>query len=652
MDDLRVKFYSATDMASGWNLAEAEKILDKMDPNANVDDINDALELYNIKNYIDSKVYLLVWSDEKKQKYVDIAKTIIPRKLGIFCSKISDNNILSFVKKLHFQYDDDFWEMMANYNGYTKISSYKFKEILNMENVHLRSILKHSTLVKHYNDELAEEIKSSPYNAMLLISNFLEKHDSNWEPLYFPTALSKEDKTNLVKEYISCESPNLNALELLSHSQSSNDLYLTDMMIYEAKKRHSEEVSKFFAQSNGMKISVSVSMSPDIDETQVEFKDNELSATYSSHWIAENSDYPTLLNNFIYLYEYTDIYCRCTLVSKAKDLGIMENIFGMKGKKDYVIGISFNQINMLSLLQIVQYERFLEDNSIKLIEVFKWFFEEYLPTEFKTSGFELDIPSPNTTYLEKCKLLATSLDRILKQFCMYIENSNIDLELLSISSNPILFKDIKSFVTNKYIYPCDSKLKYVYNSMFSSQSALFWGKKTSTDYDSFYSFIEENDVSINEYDKHRELLEKLVEQKFLSINSQGYIKPSLKKLALVRELYNNEVLCYSYIKKYYAEEIDELKNNGQIEFGSTLFSVPEQKYLNYFLNRAEFSNGLDLRNKYVHGSHAPASAENEHTMNYYIFLRILAIIIIKINEEFCLKDEIEKVTDSKTADSQ
>lgn len=87
-------------------------------------------------------------------------------------------------------------------------------------------------------------------------------------------------------------------------------------------------------------------------------------------------------------------------------------------------------------------------------------------------------------------------------------------------------------------------------------------------------------------------------------------------------------------------EISELKGEGKIEFGSTLFSVSEQQYLNYLFNRAEFSNGLDLRNKYVHGSHAPASEDGEHRTNYYIFLRTLAFIIIKLNEEFCLKDEL------------
>ena len=97
-----------------------------------------------------------------------------------------------------------------------------------------------------------------------------------------------------------------------------------------------------------------------------------------------------------------------------------------------------------------------------------------------------------------------------------------------------------------------------------------------------------------------------------------------------------------YYQKGHETEIKNLKDNNKIKFGSTLFSIPEQKYLNYLFNKSEFSNGLDLRNKYLHGSHAPASAEDEHRINYYIFLRTLIFMVIKINEEFCLKEESDK----------
>ena len=59
-------------------------------------------------------------------------------------------------------------------------------------------------------------------------------------------------------------------------------------------------------------------------------------------------------------------------------------------------------------------------------------------------------------------------------------------------------------------------------------------------------------------------------------------------------------------------------------------------YLNYMLNKSEYSNGLDLRNKY---SHDTCSLKEEVQIQDYLeLLKIMVLIIIKINEEFCLRE--------------
>lgn len=54
------------------------------------------------------------------------------------------------------------------------------------------------------------------------------------------------------------------------------------------------------------------------------------------------------------------------------------------------------------------------------------------------------------------------------------------------------------------------------------------------------------------------------------------------------------------------------------------------------LNQAEYSNGHQLRNKYVHGSY-PLN-ERKQQQDYIELLKIMVLIIIKINEEFCYRD--------------
>ena len=67
-----------------------------------------------------------------------------------------------------------------------------------------------------------------------------------------------------------------------------------------------------------------------------------------------------------------------------------------------------------------------------------------------------------------------------------------------------------------------------------------------------------------------------------------------------------------------------------MEIEDTLFSRPEQDYYNYMLNQSSFSNALDLRNRYLHGTNSRDEKAIEH--DYAEFLKLTAIMIIKINE--------------------
>ncbi|GJM78699.1 hypothetical protein HMSSN139_11950 [Paenibacillus sp. HMSSN-139] len=85
-----------------------------------------------------------------------------------------------------------------------------------------------------------------------------------------------------------------------------------------------------------------------------------------------------------------------------------------------------------------------------------------------------------------------------------------------------------------------------------------------------------------------------------------------------------------------------MKQKKVIVFESSLLSKPEQEYINYTLNKSQFNNGWDLRNRYSHTQ--PKSSENDsmHEQNYMIFLRLLILFVIKINDDFCIADMLSK----------
>lgn len=310
MANTRVKFYSTTDLASGYSLRCAETVLDNIDFNKELIDINDAIELFNIKKYIDANCYLTDWDEDRRIKYRNFAKVEIPRAIGRFLSKISDDNVLELINGLDILYDEDFCEIIVKYKRYEHIGKEKLKVILENGDISLHNILRQKELVTHFEDEITEVIMRSPENAILLIEQHLEKHDERWRTLYFPKALGGDKKESLIQEYIEYENAHPNIIELISRSQSSQELPLSDLTIYKAQKRYQKEINAFFEEHTGVEMPIEVVFDNETEYAQIESKGHGLCARYGLRWIRENLDYPTILNNFIYLFGYTDLQYR------------------------------------------------------------------------------------------------------------------------------------------------------------------------------------------------------------------------------------------------------------------------------------------------------------------------------------------------------
>lgn len=75
---------------------------------------------------------------------------------------------------------------------------------------------------------------------------------------------------------------------------------------------------------------------------------------------------------------------------------------------------------------------------------------------------------------------------------------------------------------------------------------------------------------------------------------------------------------------------------------STLLTGEEASYFNFILNRSEFTNGPNLRNKYMHGAQGNDAANANYYNDYLIALRTLIALVIKINDDFCLAQAVEQ----------
>ena len=338
---------------------------------------------------------------------------------------------------------------------------------------------------------------------------------------------------------------------------------------------------------------------------------------------------------------------RITLISKESELASTEKFLGVKSKNEYEIGMTFNIKNMLSMLQIIAYYKELNKINIRLEDVIEWFFKTYLSEEFNIQNYLVKMPSKDSTYYEKCKSILPEIDYILKQYNLLVEDGIIDQELLEVSSTSILFESVKSLIDNKYIYGNDKSQEFnnICYYFFSDQCLLHYTEKYKNKrYTSFYELLLNEYVKANDYSGYSErLLNYVIDNGYVFIDSDDFIRVKDKRMiAILNDLYNNEFINYWKYPLKYREKMDELIEKDMLLKGSTLFSKQEQDYFNFYLNQRSFNNTYDLRNKYLHGNKLKDDNENTHYNTYMLFLKLIILIIIKINDELCINEEMKK----------
>ena len=649
----RIKFYSINDMVSGENLIRIKEIVDDFDENKKYYNINDIIELYNITKYVDTecyKNYKLNWSEDDISKIKDVIKKykgIIAR----YIKSISNENITTKYMEIqddYYDYREDFFELLEKYKAYENISECIFSELLHTPKVFLEYILRNKNMTYYHGNAIRERFYEDSEYAEIILDYYEAKHTGDIKTLYFPKKLTTDDKEKIIKNYIDSENPNLNYLRLINNIQNRAELSISDKTRLASIKKTKIENDKLFSNSAGIEYGAEVRFSKSQRDV-VEFTKEKhiFKYSYDIRWIHENTDFNTLLNNFIHLFGYVDRQMRITLISKESELGTTEKFLGVKSKNEYEIGMTFNIKNMLSILQIIAYYKELNKINIRLEDIIEWFFKTYLPEEFGIQNYFVKMPSKDSTYYEKCKSILPEIDYILKQFNLLVEDGIIDQELLEVSSTSILFESVKSLIDTKYIYGNDKSQEFnnICYYFFSDQCLLHYTEKyKNKKYTSFYELLLKENVKANDYSGYSErLLNYVIDNGYVFIDSDDYIRVKDKRMiTILNDLYNNEVINYWKYPLKYREKMDELIEKDMLLKGSTLFSKQEQDYFNFYLNQRSFNNTYNLRNKYLHGNKLKDDDENTHYNNYMLFLKLIILIIIKINDELCVKEDIKK----------
>lgn len=315
---------------------------------------------------------------------------------------------------------------------------------MNQPQTNLYVILRFKEITKYYGKSIKIKLISDAANAELLLEKYEVKLDGSANDLFLPDELTNEDKENIIRAYIDSDKPNLNYLRLIKDIHSTNELFVSDKTRLKAKRRAEQEEAELFKENPGLLTEITVCFSKSQCDPRYETnKNNHLLYSYGSRWLEENSDYNTLLNNFIYLFDYTDLTMRVTLVHKINEMGALERFLFTRSRNAYFTSTVFNGKFSLAIMQMSAYYYELLKLNIRVEEIIEWFFKSYLKDEFEIDGFVIQMPSEKSTYFEKCRTILPEMESILKQYDMLVSDRVIDSELLHICSKPLAFKDIQ-----------------------------------------------------------------------------------------------------------------------------------------------------------------------------------------------------------------
>lgn len=250
------------------------------------------------------------------------------------------------------------------------------------------------------------------------------------------------------------------------------------------------------------------------------------------------------------------------------EVGSIESLLMDKGRYSYPSYMEFDIKNRVSLYQLDAYGKVLQQNGSSFEKEMKQFYESYLRKEYDYPCLPINFPNEEDSALNKCRILCPELDAVVKQYNMFVEEDEIDKELMRLSK-PLKVEEGKSLLENKYyeIAEGNEDIQSVlwgllgYGNSMLAYVEPFKNKK----YHSLVELLEkENNVKYSSYANYQKPhLDFLIQQGFIGLNADGelYIV-SRSKINVLRSLWEYGVCSYWHYNDEERQVLDNMFAKG------------------------------------------------------------------------------------------
>ena len=628
-------------MSIGYNLELAEKAIIKYQKTT-PSNINEIIELYHIKKLLDNNCRLTAWDDD----YLNQLKVPVKEYNGIiakFFKALSVEQIDVIYKSIEWGYRQTFWDIIDQFKMFNIISADVLKRIAQENTNDFRSILKCEFIVEKFKGIIRDILLSKSDSAHIIIDKYIARHNSPSDrELFLPSNLTMEDKEYIISRYLESDSPNLNYVRLICQNKDEQkNLILSPLIKVKANKLAeklndelmNDERTVIVEQTVGIEFSNIEGIKP------CSFKmENEIPKyTYSVRFIKQ-CDNIQLIANSCYLFNWMNRHFLLELINKNSEVDVLESISFDMSKNAYPAFNYFLTKNRISLYQLCGYNDILTGMQTSVEQELKKFYEVHLKDKYNYPSLTLSFSNVTDNWFNKCKVLLPELDSVVKQYNTFVEYDKVDIDIIKYLK-PLKVTEGKSLLTNKYfeINKDNNDISRVLHNMFASGSLLYYVEPyKDKHYHCLYDLLSnENTVSYNNYENYQKHdIDFLVNHKILKKDDNGILSLfNIEQTVALKSLWDYHACAYWHYNAEGRNVLDEMFSKGWLVKNDNLLTTEECKYFSYYLDNKEFTNGLAYRNHYLHGSMPPKDNEDMHQTAYFTILKLLTIIILKIEDD-------------------
>ena len=251
--------------------------------------------------------------------------------------------------------------------------------------------------------------------------------------------------------------------------------------------------------------------------------------------------------------------------------------------------------------------------------------------------------------------MCVELEKVFRQFRAFVEQKHICHKYLSNESSPVDYQKIPSLIPKKYCFlnidkyhtrsnktPTKDQLRQ-FLSFFIEYSQLAYHIPENQKENGYFEHLSLDAILTNFNlkledipDKYKNDIENCLDYGFIFEDNSGFIRPKTDVLNILKNkgVFSKHDVYIDYYKCSDIEKktIDQLIDNNSFLVSESLLNNNEQMYFDYILKKNLFTDGLNLRNKYLHGMSFQDSKQNK--IDYLCLLSTMILLTFKIDEEF------------------